>query len=100
MKLKFAMFVLLFLFRVSAIYAALPNSGWVTLFNGRDLSGWKTNGDEKWVVENGTILCQSAANKYGYLTTDKTYRDFDLRLKFKGEAMETPASSCTHGSPE
>ncbi|HKN37208.1 MAG TPA: DUF1080 domain-containing protein [Terriglobales bacterium] len=86
MKLKFAMFVLLFLFRVSAIYAALPNSGWVTLFNGRDLSGWKTNGDEKWVVENGTILCQSAANKYGYLTTDKTYRDFDLRLKFKGEA--------------
>src|ERR1700680_3965244 len=26
------------------------------------------------------------ANKYGYLTTPKTYRDFDLRLKFKGEA--------------
>jgi len=25
-------------------------------------------------------------NKYGYLTTEKTYRDFNLRLKFKGEA--------------
>jgi hypothetical protein len=24
--------------------------------------------------------------KYGYLTTEKNYRDFDLRLKFKGEA--------------
>jgi Domain of Unknown Function (DUF1080) len=61
-------------------------SGWTSLFNGKDLSGWKNNGDEKWVVEQGTILCESAANKYGYLTTEKSYRDFDLRLKFKGEA--------------
>ena len=61
-------------------------SSWVALFNGKDLSGWKKNGDEKWVVEQGTILCESTANKYGYLTTEKTYRDFTLRLKFKGEA--------------
>jgi len=61
-------------------------SSWVALFNGKDLSGWKKNGDEKWVVEQGTILCESTANKYGYLTTEKTYRDFMLRLKFKGEA--------------
>lgn len=60
--------------------------GWIALFNGKDLSGWKNNGDEKWIVEQGTILCESMANKYGYLTTEKAYRDFDLRLKFKGEA--------------
>lgn len=65
---------------------APQESGWVPLFNGKDLSGWKKNGDEKWVVEQGTILCESTANKYGYLTTEKTYRDFTLRLKFKGEA--------------
>jgi hypothetical protein len=65
---------------------AAAGGGWVALFNGKDLSGWKNNGDEKWVVENGTILCESVANKYGYLTTEKRYRDFDLRLKFKGEA--------------
>ena len=59
---------------------------WVALFNGKDLTGWKNNGAEKWVVDQGTILCESTANKYGYLTTDKTYRDFNLRLKFKGEA--------------
>lgn len=63
-----------------------PMTGWVSLFNGRDLTGWKNNGAEKWFVEQGTILCESAANKYGYLTTEKTYRDFNLRLKFKGEA--------------
>jgi len=58
---------------------------WTPLFNGTDLAGWKNNGEEKWVAEQGTILCESTANKYGYLTTEKTYRDFDLRLKFKGE---------------
>jgi 3-keto-disaccharide hydrolase len=63
-----------------------PESGWLALFNGKDLTGWKNNGAEKWVVEQGTIRCESAANKYGYLTTEKTYRDFTLRLKFKGEA--------------
>ena len=64
---------------------ATTSSTWVSLFNGKDLSGWKQNGEEKWVVEDGTILCQSTANKYGYLTTEKSYRDFDLRLKFKPE---------------
>jgi len=61
-------------------------TGWTSLFNGKDLSGWKRNGDEKWVVDQGTILCESTANKYGYLTTEKTYQDFALRLEFKGEA--------------
>jgi len=74
-------------FLAGAIAAQVPpKSAWVPLFNGKDLTGWKNNGKEKWVVEQGTILCESAANKYGYLTTEKTYRDFDLRLKFKGEA--------------
>jgi hypothetical protein len=74
-------------FVVLAVVAkAPPQGGWVSLFNGKDLTGWKNNGEEKWVVELGTILCESTANKYGYLTTEKTYRDFHLRLKFKGEA--------------
>ena len=62
-------------------------TAWVRLFNGKNLSGWKNNGEEKWVVEHGTIYCQSVANKYGYLTTEKLYRDFNLRLHFKSEAL-------------
>lgn len=65
---------------------APPESAWLALFNGKDLTGWRKNGDEKWIAEKGTILSESTANKYGYLTTEKTYRDFDLQLKFKGEA--------------
>jgi hypothetical protein len=71
---------------LTVVAQAPREGGWVPLFNGTDLNGWKKNGDETWVVEKGTILCESTANKYGYLTTDKTYRDFILRLKFKGEA--------------
>jgi hypothetical protein len=78
--------VLVLIAGLTTLVQAAPENGWLALFNRKDLSGWKKNGDEKWIVEKGTILCESTANKYGYLTTDKTYRDFDLRLKFKGEA--------------
>jgi hypothetical protein len=78
--------VALVLAGLGAVAQSPPEGGWVPLFNGMDLTGWKKNGDEKWIVEQKTIFCESTANKYGYLTTEKTYRDFDLRLKFKGEA--------------
>ncbi len=86
MKRFFFFVVTLITLGFSAIAQAPPDPGWVSLFNGTDLSGWKNNGEEKWIVERGTIFCESIANKYGYLTTEKTYRDFDLRLKFKPEA--------------
>ena len=69
-----------------AMAQAQHEEAWLPLFNGKDLSGWKRNGDEKWVAEQGTILGESTAKKYGYLTTEKSHRDFDLRLKFKAEA--------------
>ena len=31
----------------SALAQAPPGGGWVPLFNGKDLSGWKNNGNEK-----------------------------------------------------
>ena len=43
------------------------------------------NGQEKWVVEDGTILGESTVGHYGYLTTEKTYSNFALRVKFKPE---------------
>jgi hypothetical protein len=71
---------------VMAAWAQNPaESGWVSLFNGKDLSGWRAHGAEKWVVENGEILGESTVGKYGYLTTEKTYRDFLLRVRFKCE---------------
>lgn len=68
-------------------HGAAPEKKAVKLFNGKDLTGWKINGTEKWYVENGELICESGPDKeYGYLTTDKFYKNFDLSLKFKQEA--------------
>jgi len=58
-----------------------------SLFNGKDLSGWTIYGTEKWYVEDGLLVCESGPDKqYGYLATDKHYKDFTLTLEFMQEA--------------
>lgn len=57
------------------------------IFNGRDLEGWTIHGTEKWYVENGELVCESGPEKqYGYLSTNRSYDNFILELKFKLEA--------------
>ena len=58
------------------------------LFNGKDLTGWTLYGKDKWYVENGELVCESAdvPDQYGYLATDEYYDDFDLTVEFKQEA--------------
>ena len=59
----------------------------VSLFNGKNLDGWTNNGTEKWYVEKGELICESGPDKqYGYLSTNKAYKNFELTLKFKQEA--------------
>jgi hypothetical protein len=58
-----------------------------SLFNGKDLSGWIIYGTELWYVEDGLLVCESGPDKeYGYLGTEKNYKDFELDLEFKQEA--------------
>jgi hypothetical protein len=58
-----------------------------SLFNGRDLSGWKVHGTEKWFVEKGELICESGPDKqYGYLVSEEKFKDFELKLEFKQES--------------
>ena len=58
-----------------------------SLFNGKDLTGWKIYGTEKWYVENGLLVCESGPDKkYGYLATEKFYKNFDITVEFLQEA--------------
>jgi len=76
-------FVFLFLCVIST---ALPAQQ-AKLFNGKDLEGWTIHGTEKWYVEHGELICESGPDKeYGYLSTNKNYKNFILELKFKQEA--------------
>ena len=59
----------------------------IPLFNGEDLTGWTVYGTEKWYVEDGLLVCESGPDKqYGYLATNKHFKDFTLTLEFKQEA--------------
>lgn len=60
-----------------------PGEDWVSLFNGTDLTGWKPIGNEKWTIEDGVIHGQGVTKEYGYLATEKNYKDFHLFLRFK-----------------
>jgi len=85
MKLVRVFFLIIFYFCLSSTLQPDKKTSWTPLFNGKDLSGWVEYGSEKWVVKNGEILGEALTKKYGYLGTKKTYRDFELKAKFKGE---------------
>jgi hypothetical protein len=62
-------------------------SGQVQLFNGKDLTGWKVHGTEKWYVDGGELVCESGPDKqYGYLVSDSEFKDFELTVEFKQES--------------
>jgi hypothetical protein len=78
------LFILSFLCFITATLRAQTNS---KLFNKKDLTGWTIHGTEKWYVDNGELVCESGPDKeYGYLSTDKKYKNFILTLQFKQEA--------------
>jgi hypothetical protein len=73
-----------------------PPEGFVSLFNGKDLTGWKATGKmEVWGAEKGVIYVSGGGG--GWLLTDKEYGDYELRLEYKmskrsnsGVALRTP----------
>ena len=63
----------------------LRESGFVSLFDGQSLAGWKliNQKGDGYGVRNGVIYC--ATNGGGNLMTEKDYGDFVLRFEFKLE---------------
>lgn len=58
---------------------------WESLFNGKDLSGWKGK-PELWSVKEGAITGYTKDGKIGgnsFLVWDGKVKDFELKLKFK-----------------
>lgn len=70
------------LFTMSSLFAQQKE-----LFNGKNLDGWTIYGTEKWYVEDGLLISESGPDAgYGYLATDKHYKDFEVELEFLQEA--------------
>ncbi len=66
---------------------AAQKEGFKPLFNGKDLTGWTTEGH--WVVEDGVLALKPREGEKGwkryedYLWTKKKYEDFVLTAEFK-----------------
>jgi len=82
--------VALSLMFAGGVAAEQAADGFVEMFNGKDLSGWKTTGN--WVIEENNILTlkpregESGWQRYGdYIATERQYGDFILDLEFKFE---------------
>ena len=59
-------------------------SSWKPLMDGKTLAGWHPVGDGKWTVEDGAFVGRANKEKlYGLLVSDKQFKDFTVRFKFK-----------------
>ena len=66
---------------LSAVAADEPKqSGWESLFNGQDLSGWVPVHDVTFVVTNGNLRLVDGT---GWLRTEKQYTDFILEVEWR-----------------
>lgn len=79
--------LIVFLLVGSAVVLRAQSPSVINLFNGKDLTGWKVHGTEKWYVENGELVCESGpAKQYGYLVSNRSFKDFELKVDFKQES--------------
>lgn len=60
--------------------------GWVRLFNGKDLTGWRASEEVEWQVEDGTIVTPPIRS---HLFTEQEFKNFE----FKADCMTTPGSN-------
>ena len=88
MKIKLAIFAQFLLINscITILFANDPEkNSRVSLFNGKDLSGWNSVGSAKWEVNDRIIKGGQNGNpsKSGVLWTNEIFKDFDLTLEFK-----------------
>ncbi|QVL32682.1 DUF1080 domain-containing protein [Telmatocola sphagniphila] len=72
--------------------------GFVSLFNGKDLTGWVVDSGDvnAWKVQEGTLTVHGLASESGwyalqdqsYLLSDRDYKDFILRCQFQQLSKE------------
>lgn len=68
---------------------AAVEGGWQSLFNGKDLSGWKQlNGAHTFEAKNGEIVGTTVPGEpNGFLVTEEEYGDFILELEVRVDVL-------------
>ncbi len=52
----------------------------ISVFNGKDLSGWHADGSKNWNVKNGILTCPGSVSN---LVSDEKFKNFKLHAEFR-----------------
>ena len=76
---------------VPGIRAAEPDEdGWVTIFDGTSLDGWKINENkETWTLKDGMLIAKGDRSHIFYVGDDKPFENFELKV----DVMTEPNSN-------
>lgn len=64
--------------------------GFVSLFNGKDTTGWTATGGGEWLVRDGCLVGTQTDGRGGDLVHEKEWDNFELRATYQ---MKWPANS-------
>ena len=73
-------FILIVLVLVGLSETTQAKSKWISLFNGKDLTGWTVHGKATWSVQGGVLV---GVGGMGHIYTDATCSDFELKGSFR-----------------
>jgi hypothetical protein len=79
--------LLLMMTPIMAAGDTAPPEGFKSLFNGKDLTGWKVMGGniKRWGAENGVIFVSGSGG--GWLMTEAEFANFELRAAYRWEKL-------------
>ena len=72
---------------VSGLRAEETEKGWVSLFDGKTLNGWKiSENDSSWKVENGAIVAHGERSHLFFVGDEKPFQNFEFKADVQTEA--------------
>ena len=79
----------------TAAQTSAADTGWTSLFNGKDFSGWRISKPESFKVENGAIAASGRASHayYDGPFAGHTFRNFELKVDVMVKANATGGSN-------
>ena len=63
-----------------SVFSGAEKSQWISLFNGKDLSGWTVRGKAAWSVQDGVL---AGVGGMGHIYTDASCSDFEAKGMFR-----------------
>jgi hypothetical protein len=77
-----ALFAVLMAIGARAQTPAIPSGPWKSLFNGKDLTGWVSQGNPPWSVQNGVLVTKGGSAKT-FLIWPEPLKDYEVEVVYK-----------------